>query len=114
MSVTISFKQKLYDEAFVPAAHKALATYDRAIRAHDSGYILASGLSYADFTGNRNLRTEYSSDLFSFLVAEHAKTLFELEPKFRQSHEKLALYVEKIHAHPKIVDYIASRPATKI
>ncbi|KAI6232874.1 Cytosolic glutathione S-transferase 2B [Aphelenchoides fujianensis] len=86
---------KLHQEVFLPAARKALAVYDELVKWSSFGFVLESGISYADF-----------------VIAEHLHSIFLMEPSFADQFPALALYKKKIHGLPQIADYVKRRSNT--
>ncbi|KAI6242330.1 Glutathione S-transferase-1 [Aphelenchoides fujianensis] len=87
-----SKREDMYERHFLPAVRKALPFYEELVRAanENDGFILASGLSYADF-----------------VVAEHLHTIFAMEPKFAAKNPELAAFRAKIFAvSPQIAAHI--------
>ncbi|KAI6242342.1 Glutathione S-transferase [Aphelenchoides fujianensis] len=85
-------QEDMYERHFLPAVRKALPFYEELVRAanENDGFILASGLSYADF-----------------VVAEHLHTIFAMEPKFAAKNPELAAFRAKIFAvSPQIAAHI--------
>lgn len=72
-----------------------ILAYEAYISANSNGFILESGVSYADF-----------------FIAEQVNTIFGLDPKQATEHPKLKAYLDKIHSLPQIASYIKSRPKT--
>ncbi|KAI6206279.1 hypothetical protein M3Y94_00890500 [Aphelenchoides besseyi] len=90
-------KDKLHKEVFMPSAKKSLEFYKPLINNSKRGFILDSGICYADF-----------------VVAEHLHTIFSLDSALKTKNPDLALYVENIHSLPQIVKYVKERPESKV
>ncbi|KAI6217209.1 CRE-GST-13 protein [Aphelenchoides besseyi] len=92
--------EELFYSSFVPSAQKALPFYEQVVEEANEhgGFVLSSGLSYADF-----------------VVAEHVTTLFKLGPQFKDDHPNLIAFAKKIYAvSPGVERYVAQRPDTVV
>jgi glutathione S-transferase len=90
-------QEKLHNEVFLPVANKSLEYYSKLLKENNSGFVLESGISYADF-----------------VVAEHLNTIFQIDESLKAKHPDLVKYMESIHSMPQIAEYVKSRPASFI
>ncbi|KAI6219545.1 Glutathione S-transferase protein [Aphelenchoides fujianensis] len=90
-------KDKLHEEVFLPVAKRSLEFYKPLINNSKKGYLLESGISYADF-----------------VVAEHLNTIFQLDSGLKTKYPDLHIYMESIHSLPQIQSYVKSRPESKV
>ncbi|KAI6221343.1 CRE-GST-13 protein [Aphelenchoides fujianensis] len=81
------------EKIFVPVARRSLQHYERLIAASENGFLLPSGVTYADFA-----------------VVEHLTTIFFHLPALRSEHPALAEYVERVHGLEPIAEYVKNRP----
>ncbi|KAI6183516.1 hypothetical protein M3Y97_00497300 [Aphelenchoides bicaudatus] len=90
-------KDKLHKEVFLPLATQSLHDYEKLLKEHSSGFVLKSGISYADF-----------------VVVEHLTTIFGIDKDLETKHPFLAKYVESIHSMPQIAKYVQGRPKSLV
>ncbi|KAI6212595.1 Glutathione S-transferase-1 [Aphelenchoides besseyi] len=92
--------ETLYKDHFAPSVQKALPFYEQLVQEanEQGGFVLKSGLSYADF-----------------MLAVHLSIYFSLDPKLKSEHPNLVAFAEKIHSvSPAIKDYVSKRPNTLV
>ncbi|CAD5218023.1 unnamed protein product [Bursaphelenchus xylophilus] len=80
-------------KAFVPAATKHLTYYSKMLDEAGNGYLLKSGLTYADF-----------------VVYSHALTLRNVDPELAKQFPKVYEFVERIEKLPQLQEYLKIRP----
>ncbi|CAD5209092.1 unnamed protein product [Bursaphelenchus okinawaensis] len=80
-------------EIFVPVATKALDYYQNMLNKANNGYILASGLTYADL-----------------VVYSHLLTLRNCDAELVDKYPKLLEFIERIEGLPQLQKYFKSRP----
>ncbi|KAI6212436.1 Glutathione S-Transferase [Aphelenchoides besseyi] len=92
--------ETLYKNHFAVSVQKAFPFYEQLVKEanEQGGFMLKSGLSYADF-----------------IIAEHVTNYFSLDPKLKSQHPNLVAFAEKIHSvTPAIKDYVSKRPNTLV
>ncbi|KAH7698280.1 Nagst-1 protein [Aphelenchoides avenae] len=90
-------KDKLQKEYLEPAAAKYLPIIVDIIEKSKSGFLVDSGLTWADF-----------------LFADRFYTLEQLAPGVLKPYPVLSKYMDKVYALPKVKEYVAGRAVTKV
>ncbi|CAD5213236.1 unnamed protein product [Bursaphelenchus xylophilus] len=80
---------------FVPPATKALEFFNKMLEDAGNGYVLKSGITYADF-----------------VVQSYVTTLTKLDEKLVAKYPKVVEHYDKIRNLPQLKEYIANRPDT--
>ena len=86
----------MYHETFEPAVKKYFGMMeDYASQGRPNGYFLHSGISYVDFG---------MSAFYEFL--------YNLHPELMSKFPNIRAIVHRVYTHPRLQNYIASRPKT--
>uniref|UniRef100_A0AC34R6Z5 Glutathione S-transferase n=1 Tax=Panagrolaimus sp. JU765 TaxID=591449 RepID=A0AC34R6Z5_9BILA len=88
-------KDALYKEKFLPALEKTFPYIEQVLKKSGSGFIAPSGLTWADL-----------------FIVESLTTMLNLAPQVAEKYPFVADYKKRVHEHPKIKDYVASRKPT--
>ncbi|KAE9553765.1 hypothetical protein FO519_003033 [Halicephalobus sp. NKZ332] len=85
-------KDALYKEKFLPALEKTFPYFESIIKKSGSGFIVPSGITWADF-----------------FIAENLTTLTNLAPDVAKKYSFVPEYIKRVHEHPKVKSYVSSR-----
>ena len=85
-------KDALYKEKFLPALDRTLPYLESLIKNSGSGFIVPSGVTWADF-----------------FVTEGLTNLTDLVPEVATKYPFTTEYIKRVHEHPKVKSYISSR-----
>ena len=90
-------KEQTHKEKFIPALEKAYSYIQDLIEKSGSGFIVPSGITWADMV---------IAVLFCLLV--------ELDPNVENMFPVMAAHEKRVHNHPRIKDYVDSRKDVKV
>uniref|UniRef100_A0A7E4UN67 glutathione transferase n=1 Tax=Panagrellus redivivus TaxID=6233 RepID=A0A7E4UN67_PANRE len=88
--------EQLFKDVYIPNRDTAFKHLGAVLAKSKSGFVVDSGVTYVDL-----------------FIAEHITTLLSIDPSFEKAFPKIVAYRKKVHALPKIKDYIASRNNSK-
>uniref|UniRef100_A0A1I7SRG3 glutathione transferase n=1 Tax=Bursaphelenchus xylophilus TaxID=6326 RepID=A0A1I7SRG3_BURXY len=86
---------KAFYDVFVKVATKNLDNYTKMLEEARNGYLLKSGLTYADF-----------------VVYSHSLTLRNVDPELAKKFPKVYEFVQRIEKLPQLQKYLKERPDT--
>uniref|UniRef100_A0A7E4UN59 glutathione transferase n=1 Tax=Panagrellus redivivus TaxID=6233 RepID=A0A7E4UN59_PANRE len=89
--------EQLYKDVYIPNRDTAFNHLGAVLAKSKSGFVVDSGVTYADI-----------------FIAEHITTLLSLDPSFEKTLPQFVDYQKKVFALTQIKDYIASRKVSKL
>jgi len=90
-------KDALHRDVFLPAIAKYYPIYVKTLHDSGSGFVVKSGLTWADF-----------------LLSEHLHTVHHMHPEALKKYPELEQYLQRIQQLPQIKKYIEGRKHTPL
>ncbi|KAI1731395.1 glutathione S-transferase 1 [Ditylenchus destructor] len=85
-------EEKLHRELFIPGLERTLPVWENILKKSKSGFLVDSGLTFADF-----------------FVADFLQTIKQFEPEMVTKHSELENYIERVYSVPTLQEYIKHR-----